>query len=130
MGFMVQGGSTAYGRAREKQVVGGVENDTDWEARIGRENYGATLSGVNSGRKGNEVAVRSDYRDAISGSNFENKDEGGRGIILVGNGPINQGCMINGPDNEEDIGLNLEDRKRRRSWPITSGPMDTDGGFK
>lgn len=45
-------------------------------------------------------------------------------------GPKTILTIYDGPDIGENIGLNIEDRKRRRSGPETKGTMDTEGGLK
>lgn len=106
------------------------ENDVGWEERIGRGNSGAKFQGENSGGKGKEIAVRRDFRDTSNISKFKNNMESGYGGLILSNGPDNTVSFQHGPEVEEDIGLNLEDRKRRRSGPESKGPMDTEGEFK
>lgn len=51
-------------------------------------------------------------------------------IVQIGN-LISSGSqsfvqITNGLFEEEDVGLNIEDRKRQRTGPLSKGPMDTD----
>lgn len=126
------------GQERSKRLR--EENDPEWEARIERENNGTKLSGGFSGEEMRELVVRRDSgkeltgrresRDFDSKSKFKNKLVSDKGGISSSIGPLNNKFIPNGPESDEDTGLNLEDRKRRRSGPATKGTMDVEGGIK
>ncbi|KAL8096843.1 hypothetical protein AgCh_030074 [Apium graveolens] len=100
------------------------ENDSEWEARIGRENNGARFSGDSLGNKGNEIAVRRGIRDTEIISIFKNNKDNGNDAEILSKGPNISLEVQKWPESDEDVGLNIEDRKRRRSGPITEGTMD------
>lgn len=52
--------------------------------------------------------------------------EGNKSEMTLFSGPIQISNTHNGPDNDECIGLNLEDMKRRRSGPKTKIKIDTE----
>lgn len=105
------------------------ENDTEWEARIGRENNGARFSGDFSGANRRELAEKRDCRDIVSVSNFKNNMESKKGAVGIRNGHFNTTEIMYGPGSEEEIGLNLEDRKRRRGGLSSKETMDTEGVY-
>lgn len=101
------------------------ENDADWEARIGRENPIPHNSGMNQGGGDKGQLILRDYRDSnsLQLADLKNKKE------LGGNTPYGLGQKFveeHGLEIEENVGLDIEDRKRRRSGPESKGVMDTD----
>lgn len=103
------------------------ETDAEWSAKIGGENNVANSSGANQG--GKELAVteirenRSDDRANLNkqNSNLMTVDKS------LGLGLPAYKAISNGLDTEENNGLEIEDRKRRRSGSETHNIMNVEG---
>lgn len=113
------------------------ENDDTWEARIGGSSNNQQFSGGNFSKKGKEINEESNLRDLVGRDTR-------LGVITTN--PIfsakNQGFTtiqnaVFGRNEDESIGLQLEECKRRRSEKevglsdiemghVTAGPL-TDG---
>ncbi|XP_074376703.1 uncharacterized protein LOC141718222 [Apium graveolens] len=101
------------------------EDDAEWEAKIGRSNNCPPFTGGNFGDMDNNLTV---VHDSSMRANL-GKDKVVLGKEMGGTNSNSMLCIqeINfGPNLEEEIGLDVEDRKRRRSGPITQIVMDTD----
>lgn len=94
--------------------------------KISGENYyqdfsagqeGGNFKGVNYG-----IVVRSPVHEYAFNSGKKDMQSISNNRALIQDNPI-----FNGPNNEELVGLNVEERKRRRSSP-TDELMDTGGG--
>lgn len=88
------------------------EGDGDWNLRYGKDNSqqqngeGSIPNFTHAGNQmWNKQDCMADLSGAIGGSNLNSKIVGGN----------NYGLDLNGPEEEELDGLNLEERKRRRS---------------
>lgn len=117
MGCLARGAAEKGGRA-------GEEGDKDWEAKMGGDNNGPGFTGENSGVQNKDITVSRVSRDSgpimVSNPVFaENQLSPSvvAGAIQISNNYI-------GPDAEESSGLNIEDRKRRRSGPASNTVMD------
>ncbi|XP_074322969.1 uncharacterized protein LOC141659929 [Apium graveolens] len=102
------------------------EGDTDWEERIGRENSKPRYTGGNFAKKDKEGVDLRDLRISEYGKSTNSvttsNQQGVSGIphnLLISN--------IDGPEEEEAIGLSTEGRKRSRTGHESKSTMDTDG---
>ncbi|KAK1383611.1 hypothetical protein POM88_021346 [Heracleum sosnowskyi] len=102
------------------------ERDEDWSKNFGRDSYsqdfsaeqeGGNFKGVNHG-----IALRSPINEQAINPGKNDMQLVSNNRVLIQDNPI-----FGGPTNEELVGLNLEERKRRRSSP-TDELMDTNGG--
>lgn len=95
------------------------EDDADWEAKIRRSNHCLSFTGGNLGDKDNSLTVMHDFSSGVS----KGKDKVILGKEISGT-ILNQGGRIHdinyGPGIDEEVGLDVEDRKRRKSGPISS----------
>ncbi|KAL8149468.1 hypothetical protein AgCh_006469 [Apium graveolens] len=99
------------------------ENDAEWEAKIGRNANEPDYTGGNFGDKGKRVAVMQDSRLVVGNKNYSADYMGERGgTILKKSGQLS--IRLNGPEEEEIEGLELDSRKRSRSGPGIT--MDTN----
>lgn len=106
------------------------DGDTAWEERQGRVNGSMNLGDNRCVNSGSQLTQRRNLRAQlqISGCEIypkivENK--------LTSHKEDNVNLnYVNGPENDELIGLELADRKRMRGSPSMYEIMDTEGGFK
>lgn len=102
------------------------EDDAGWEERIGRGNNYPTYPGGKSGDQDRGGKIGRNGR----GNGGENSNQPAltitQGGILNEAGPHSFIQITNGLFEEEDNGLDLEERKRKRTGPLSKGPMDTD----
>lgn len=103
------------------------EGDAEWTAKIGRANSIPYVSDENQGRKDKVQSGRSNYR-TDSGEN-QNK------LIMINNrlydgpriGPSTYLDLSDRLGEDEDVGLEIEDKKRRRSGSTSRSTMDVEG---
>lgn len=101
------------------------EDDVGWTERIGRENNCPTFQGGKSGVQDMGSNMRRDSRS----SEGENSKLVPLRITQGGNSNVNEpnfSLISNGLYIEEEVGLNIEERKRKRIGPISNTTMDTD----
>lgn len=104
------------------------ERDADWGRKLGKDNYPADFSGYQGDGKGKEIYQgHNPCNDALVITQTAEKI-GMTGILNFQAAKHIMGSA-NGPLNEELTGLNIEERKRRRSGPEDNNYMDTDGGI-
>lgn len=105
------------------------EDDAGWAERIGRENNLPQFSGVKLGNQDMVSTERSSSRS--------NGRESSKKIVLAANqaiidnrlGPANYMQLADGLEAQENDGLDIEDRKRRRSGLESNTVMDVEGAF-
>ncbi|KAL8156424.1 hypothetical protein AgCh_001495 [Apium graveolens] len=98
------------------------EKDGDWGEKFGKDNYYNQSADWQEGMKGKESYFRSRSRGIVI-SNVTNlgAQSGGE------NSNVSAGYFkTNGPTEDELVGLNIEERKRRRSGLDTKEYMETD----
>lgn len=101
------------------------ENDAEWEAKLARDRNNPYFAGASYGDKDKGKSMAHDFRE--TGSNRIKNS-----VSLVEKSGIFQNEILQikdrdyGLDREENDGLNLEDRKRRRSGPQSNCVMDTN----
>lgn len=106
-----------------------AEDDAGWAERIGRENNLPQSSGVKFGNQDMVVTERSIGRS--------NGRENSKKLILAANqaiidnkmGPTNYMQLADGLEAQENDGLDIEDRKRRRRGLESNTVMDVEGAF-
>lgn len=105
------------------------EEDATWESRIGRATNFQNLREENILNKGKEIRKESDCRE-LAVADFQNKNVSTNYSINANLAGFQTNSNILYGLNEEDpIGLILDDRKRRRSGSDSNGVMDVDGGL-
>lgn len=106
------------------------DGDDDWGNRKGKDNYYQQFSGEQST---NIVKVGDHGRDSsMAGkdvANFTGFSNQLAGNLISKEKAATFNNSLTGPDEEELIGLQVEDRKRRRNGPYENESMITDGGI-
>lgn len=102
------------------------EDDVGWAERVGRGTNCPIVSGENSGDRDRGGVLGRDGRSTGEEDSkiISSKIIQSGSLIISGAQSFVQ--ITNGLFEEEDIGLNIEDRKRQRIGPLSKGPMDTD----
>lgn len=104
------------------------EGDVDWETKVGRSNSIPENTGGSTKFLDGELIMGRNLRT------FENQIISTAGVdgssvqITKNAGNKNQIGYIIGPDEEESIGLNLEERKRKRLGPVIMGSKLLEDG--
>lgn len=94
----------------------------DWETRVGRSNNFPPFKEEGKVNSGKEIMVRQNRRDVVqqnilqAGTPRNNKQ-----IVISKDGPKNNSYLV-GPDDDELDGINLEERKIRRSEYVENIP--------
>lgn len=101
------------------------ERDEDWGKNLGDDNYYQQFSG---GQMDGTVKENSQKRYHRANLHGGVTISGSKDMIENSNFPSSKQAVIqfNGPTDEELNGLNIEERKRRRSGPSDSVFMDTE----
>ncbi|KAL1834917.1 hypothetical protein ACET3Z_004568 [Daucus carota] len=102
------------------------EDDVGWAERVGRGNNCPIFPGGKSGGQDRGGSLGRDSRSTGGESSKHPLLRITQGGNLNENGPNTFIQITNGLFEEEDDGMDLEERKRKRIGPITKGPMDTD----
>lgn len=101
------------------------ENDSDWAGRYGKDNYKEDFSGfqnhsvVRSGNHGRMFRERDKGIATLQGG----KQLGGMSILQGGS---SNSISLIGPREEELDGLEIEERKRKRTRPVLTDNKDTE----
>lgn len=100
------------------------EDDATWEDRIGREKQHHNFRGGNNSNGGKEIIQGSNSRSLIvtEARNISSHNN------LAGFNKISN--LLYGPNDDEDSGLQVDERKRRRGDPTIKETMDIDMGLK
>ena len=103
------------------------EDDDTWEARIGRANEFEKNHGEGNFKKGKEIRKGNDYRDMVDW-----KAGSATNSLLNANlkGFTANSNSLYDLDDEDNVSLQLEERKRRRSETTVGGNMDIEMGFQ
>lgn len=105
------------------------DQDADWEARIGRDSNHPYFSGGKYGDRDKRKMVM--HQSRITATTAGNKPNimGEKGGIFQ-NAVVQNNELDYGLEEEENIGLNIENRKRSRNGPESKGVMDIDDNTK
>lgn len=101
------------------------EKDVDWGKNHGGDSYYQQQSAGNEGGKSKDLNYVRDSRDVVNGKPII-KDISGTGTVSNYRVDLQVINKVIGPSFDELTGLNIEERKRRRSSP-DSEFMETDG---
>lgn len=100
------------------------EDDATWELRGGKNNQYRNFRGRDGSNKGKEIIMESNSRDVVA---TESRDISNNNKLA---GFSTFSNAVYGPEENEDIGLKLDERKRRRGDPTSNSIMDIDVGLK
>lgn len=99
------------------------EGDATWEARIGREDNYHNFRGGKNSNKGKQINIGSESRDlVVTESQDISMPTKLKGFSTTSN-------LLYEINEEEDIGLKVDERKRRRGDQSIQGNMDIDVGL-
>lgn len=107
-----------------------AENDDTWEDRIGGDSNKQHQSGGKSEKKGKEIRKESDHRDMVVMKGGVNRNTTNSSLAPKFQGFNTTSNLLYGLNEEDNVGLQIEERKRRRSEIEEVGLVDTVMGLQ